>query len=87
MSEFHGPEDAIDGITGRGVAVVASEVKSLAEQTAKATGEITRQISEIQETTHASVASINAIREVIRKADQVSSAISVAIEKASGWPA
>ena len=37
-------EAARAGEAGRGFAVVASEVKSLAVQTAKATGEITREI-------------------------------------------
>src|SRR6202000_2996674 len=52
---------------GRGVAVVASEVKALAEQTAKATGEIGQQISGIQSATQESVGAIREISGTIEK--------------------
>src|SRR6202007_1727743 len=54
-------EAARAGEAGRGFAVVASEVKSLASQTAKATDEISSHISGMQGATQESVAAIKEI--------------------------
>jgi methyl-accepting chemotaxis protein/aerotaxis receptor len=74
-------EAARAGEAGRGFSVVASEVKALAEQTGKATGEIGQQISGIQSATRESVAAINEIRNSIEKLSGISSAIASAIEE------
>ncbi len=76
-------EAARAGEAGKGFAVVASEVKNLAAQTAKATEEITQQISGIQTATKESVEAIKLISETIGKIDGVSSTIAAAIEEQS----
>jgi methyl-accepting chemotaxis protein len=74
-------EAARAGDAGRGFAVVATEVKALAEQTAKATGEIGQQITGIQAATQESVGAIKEISGTIERLSEISSAIAAAVEE------
>ena len=74
-------EAARAGEAGRGFAVVASEVKVLAEQTAKATDEISQQISGIQAATRESVGAIKEIGDTIGLMSEISSTIAAAVEE------
>jgi methyl-accepting chemotaxis protein len=76
-------EAARAGEAGRGFAVVASEVKSLASQTAKATDEISSHILGMQGATQESVAAIKEIGGTIAQISTIASTIAGAVEQQS----
>jgi methyl-accepting chemotaxis protein len=74
-------EAARAGEAGKGFAVVASEVKDLAQETAKATEEISGRIQAIQTDTSAAVEAIGQIAEVIERINAYSDTIASAVEE------
>jgi methyl-accepting chemotaxis protein len=74
-------EAARAGEAGKGFAVVASEVKSLAGQTAKATEEISSQISLMREAVGSAVEAIKGIGSTISRMDEAATTIATAIEE------
>jgi ABC-type transporter Mla subunit MlaD len=74
-------EAARAGDAGKGFAVVASEVKSLANQTAKATGDISTQIAEIQAATSEAVHAIETIVQTIDELSRIAASIAASVEE------
>lgn len=74
-------EAARAGESGRGFAVVAAEVKDLAAQTAKATSDISEQVTAIQSATQGSVAAIKEIGATIGNISQITATIAAAVEE------
>ncbi|WP_445488797.1 methyl-accepting chemotaxis protein [Rhodopseudomonas sp. RCAM05734] len=74
-------EAARAGESGRGFAVVASEVKALAAQTAKATDEISVQITGMQAATRDSVGAIKEIGSTISRIAEIASIIAATVEE------
>ncbi|RAI36946.1 methyl-accepting chemotaxis protein [Rhodoplanes serenus] len=74
-------EAARAGEAGKGFAVVAQEVKALAAQTGKATGEIGAQIAGMQQATQDSVTAIKEIGGTIGRIAEIASAIAAAVEE------
>lgn len=71
---------AADLEAGRGFAVVAQEVKALAAQTAKATGEIGTQIASMQAATAESVGAIKEIGGTIARISAIAATVAAAVE-------
>lgn len=76
-------EAASAGAAGKGFTVVASEVKELATQTAKATQEIEQQVQAIQTDTDAAIHAIEAVSKVIEELNRLSQAIETAVNEQS----
>jgi len=74
-------EAARAGEAGKGFAVVAGEVKNLASQTAKATGEISQILETVQREVQGVVGAIGEITETIHSVESTSSQIANAVEQ------
>ena len=74
-------EAARAGEAGRGFSVVAAEVKKLAEETARASDEITAQIEAIRSATQTSAEAMRSITTVIDRVKESSAAIAAGIEE------
>ena len=74
-------EAARAGEAGKGFAVVASEVKNLASQTAKATEEISTQVDGIQNATEQAVSAIGGIAEIIGEISENATGIAHEVEQ------
>jgi methyl-accepting chemotaxis protein len=74
-------EAARAGEAGKGFAVVANEVKHLANQTGKATEEISQQIAAVQAATGRTVTAIEEISHIIGEIDHIGASVAAAVEQ------
>ena len=74
-------EAARAGEAGKGFAVVASEVKNLATQTAKATEDIAAQVNAIQGATGGTVEAIRGIAVTIGRINEIATGVAAAVEE------
>ena len=77
-------EAARAGEAGKGFAVVASEVKALATQTAKATEEIAREIASIQAATQGAVDTIQAVAQTVGRVNETARRIAAEVQDQTG---
>ncbi|MFN3201212.1 MAG: methyl-accepting chemotaxis protein [Bradymonadia bacterium] len=73
-------EAARAGEAGKGFAVVADEVKNLANQTADSTHQITDRVSAIREVTQTAVSTLNEMVTIIQRMGGISTSINLAVE-------
>jgi methyl-accepting chemotaxis protein len=76
-------EAARAGEAGKGFAVVAAEVKTLAGQTAAATGQIRSQIDDVCQATGTAITAMTEIGEMIARMDKVSSVVAASVSQQS----
>jgi methyl-accepting chemotaxis protein len=74
-------ESARAGEAGKGFAVVAGEVKTLATQTSKATAEIAKNITSIQNVSQQVIDALGTIKTTISTVNEISGTISSAVEE------
>ncbi|TAK48432.1 MAG: methyl-accepting chemotaxis protein [Xanthobacteraceae bacterium] len=74
-------EAARAGEAGRGFAVVAAEVKNLADQTAKAIGDIDRQVGALREASTNVASAVTQITTTIEGMSEISSSVASAVEE------
>jgi methyl-accepting chemotaxis protein len=74
-------EAARAGEAGKGFAVVASEVKELAQETATATADIARRIEAIQSDARGAVAAINEIGTIVGEINDIQASIAAAVDE------
>lgn len=74
-------EAARAGAAGAGFAVVANEVKTLAEQTSKATVDISKQVTSVQEVAAQAETAISSIVSTIDRVSEISGTVRSAVEE------
>ena len=74
-------EAARAGESGRGFAVVANEVKQLASETSRATGDIASQVAAIRQDTQNAVVAIQEIQGIVAAVDSFQHTIGIVVDQ------